>query len=104
MLLAVSSLLDVSRNSGGVSIEAVVERLVSEISGSFLNDIFLIPKHGAELLTVPLENYDLCERMRLILFVFVYRVSALLDDLVVRRGTKRVSIRFTASMENASSS
>ena len=34
--------------------------------------------------------------------VFVYRVNALLDDLVVRRGTKRVSIRFTASMEHAS--
>ena len=36
--------------------------------------------------------------------VFVYRVSALVDDLVVRRGTKRASIRFTASMENASAS
>lgn len=36
--------------------------------------------------------------------VFVYRASARLDDRVLRRGSKRASIRFTDSMENASGS
>jgi hypothetical protein len=48
--------------------------------------------------------HEVNQQIRVTFNEFVYRVSALLDDLVVRRGTKRVSIRFTASMENASAS
>jgi hypothetical protein len=36
--------------------------------------------------------------------VFVYRASSRLDDVLVRRVRNRVSIRFTASIENASGS
>jgi hypothetical protein len=38
------------------------------------------------------------------IIVFVYRASSRLDDVLVRRVRNRVSIRFTASIENASGS